>query len=728
MGHKALMCLLGFILFLVLLESGLRAGGFIILSYQDHRNKVSLKQQGAYRILCLGESTTQNQYPPVLEQMLNRNNRNIKFSVIDQGRAATNTSVILLHLESYLNVYRPDMVVVMMGINDRGVHIAYEKPSNFRIVLFLRSLRTYKLARLLGSRITSRTRERQPGLAHARLEEGCASLEDGIRKEEALRKTIRLNPGNDKAYAELGRIYYDVGYFKKAYDAFKKAIESNPGNDAAYVGLGWVYHDLWQTRNDEACFKKAIEVNPGNDAAYVGLGWLYHERGQFDKSEEFLKKAIALNPGNDKAYFELGSLYYTFERPEKAEKLFQKAIELNARNDMAYAMLGRLYYRKGLVPQAAACFKNALEADVGNKSQFYAALGTLYAEMKRFPSAQESYNNANRLRLNSYNSATADNFLRLKEILDSRNIKLVCVQYPMLSVEPLKRIFKEDGEGILFVDNEQTFKNGVIKAGYRSYFTDMFSGDFGHCTDKGNQLLAENIARIICSAVHIESTFAPSADGAGRRNEFKKDVSADHGIDKNYGAYLETGWLFYEHGNLSQAEELFQKARELDPGNEGANLGLGRIYIDKQEPSRAEAYIKAAAEADPENDRIFLDLGHIYYAKKDFLQAQYYLNKAILLNSRNDGAYILHGLICCEQGRQQQAQRYFKIAEGLLKTAIEIDPRDFNAYIGVGVLSVAHGDFVRAVDCFLKALQINPRMQAASRGLGSSLEKLMNDL
>jgi len=35
------------------------------------------------------------------------------------------------------------------------------------------------------------------------------------------------------------------------------------------------------------------------------------------------------------------------------------------------------------------------------------------------------------------------------------------------------------------------------KISYNDYFTDMFAGDFGHCTRKGNRLLAENIANVI---------------------------------------------------------------------------------------------------------------------------------------------------------------------------------------------------------------------------------------
>jgi len=54
---------------------------------------------------------------------------------------------------------------------------------------------------------------------------------------------------------------------------------------------------------------------------------------------------------------------------------------------------------------------------------------------------------------------------------------------------------------LFFVDNEQVFKEAVKKAGYKEYFKDMFAGDFGHCTQKGNELLAQNIADVILKDV-----------------------------------------------------------------------------------------------------------------------------------------------------------------------------------------------------------------------------------
>ena len=105
------------------------------------------------------------------------------------------------------------------------------------------------------------------------------------------------------------------------------------------------------------------------------------------------------------------------------------------------------------------------------------------------------------LRLNYYIPATVNNYHALKSILDKRGITYVCVQYPMRNIEPLKKLFQGNDEGIIFVDNEKIFRDLVAKEGYQSYFRDAFGGDFGHCTEKGNRLLAENIAKVIVKEV-----------------------------------------------------------------------------------------------------------------------------------------------------------------------------------------------------------------------------------
>jgi tetratricopeptide (TPR) repeat protein len=478
--------------------------------------------------MCLGESTTRGQYPAFLEETLNQRNTGIKFSVIDKGLDGTTTSAILERLATDLDKYHPDMVITMMGINDWGTHIPYEATTTSKSVLFLKSFRTYKLAKIIWLHIMSKARE--IGLYKPREDKHNESIriEDSFDKalgsnlkdvntclelgrvyqyqgkfpqaEEIFKKAIALYPENDQAYLELGRVYRDQGKFSESEDSFKKALELSPQNVNAYIELGSRYHDQEIFYRSEDLFKRSLELHPENYYAYIGLGWFYRDRGKFLQAEEIFKKAIELYPKNYYAYLELGRLYRDLGKLSQAEGLIKKSLELHPENVRAYIGLGWLYREQGKFLQAEEIFKKAIEL-YPYEDDAYAAISVFYEETAKPGLAGEYAKKANTERLRYYNPVTAVNYRKLKDILDKRGIRFVCVQYPMRNMGPLKKIFEDNEKNVIFVDNEKIFKDAIKRGGSIAYFRDMVGRDFGHCTKKGNRLLAENIANVILKEV-----------------------------------------------------------------------------------------------------------------------------------------------------------------------------------------------------------------------------------
>lgn len=436
--QKIVLVVLGILIFTVFLEGGLRLGGFILLSLQEYRNINAIRQKGTYRIMCLGESTTalgdRNSYPSQLEETLNQRNIGIKFSVINKGLTAVDTSRILMRLEDNLDQCQPDMVIAMMGINDGGDHLPYDASFYSRPQLFLKSLRIYKLSRLLWLHVLHKAGKLYPpklrGEERDVKQQRLSQIEEDVTVSN---KSAEQTSLDDKEYVDMGKAYMGRGDFVKAEKPFMKAIELNPMNDQAYAALAVQYSYLGKFSQAEEMFKRNIEVSPGNDAAYIGLAFFYSNYlGKFSQAE--------------------GS--------------FKKAIELKSFNcDIAYG-----------------------------------GLALVYNEMGRIEPAEECYKKANELRLWYYKPVTRNNYLKLREILDKRRVRLVCAQYPVRSIAALKQIF-EDQKGVIFVDNEKVFKDMLKKASYKEYFKDMFGGEFGHCTPKGNRLLAGNIANVILKEV-----------------------------------------------------------------------------------------------------------------------------------------------------------------------------------------------------------------------------------
>ena len=113
-----------FILFIF--ELILRSFGLILLLPQEKKNQIYKEDFSKIRILALGESTTADYFAPTeagawprqLERLLNQ--KGFPTRVYNEGIAATTSAFILSNLNNYLALYKPHIVISMMGVNDTG--------------------------------------------------------------------------------------------------------------------------------------------------------------------------------------------------------------------------------------------------------------------------------------------------------------------------------------------------------------------------------------------------------------------------------------------------------------------------------------------------------------------------------------------------------------------------------------------------------------------------------
>jgi len=274
--------ILGVFLALILIEAGLRLGGFIILSLREYRNIASAKQKGIYLIMCLGESTTADgpgPYPDQLENVLNQHNLGIKFIVVNEGVPTVNTRYILEHLKGNIDKYHPDMVVAMMGINDKYIKY-YEGLQDADTTLF-NTFKTYKFLRLIQKNILERTKRRmsnkanvqgQPDISQERL---GREERKNLQVEKACQKAIVLDRNNTDAYAELGWLYMQERKYRQAEELFRQAVNLNSRNSQVYFGIGTLHKARGEYIQAEKDFEKTIFLDPGNDRACADLGWIY---------------------------------------------------------------------------------------------------------------------------------------------------------------------------------------------------------------------------------------------------------------------------------------------------------------------------------------------------------------------------------------------------------------------------------------------------------------------
>ncbi len=243
----------------------------------------------------------------------------------------------------------------------------------------------------------------------------------------------------------------------------------------------------------EESLKKLIESEPRNRSLYSDLGWHYLGRGNLVEAEEAFNKAVKLEPRNGNLYYDLAVCYINMEKSTLAETSYKKALALGVDPIPIKIDLGFYYLKIGKNIEAENIFKRTIALYPENDFVCGAA-GMFYNEIGKHEKSEYYFKKANNLRMKYYNPERRRNHRKIKEILNARKIKFVCVQYPVRGIEPLKKRLA-GYDDILFIDNEKIFKEKLKKASYSRYFIDLFGGDFGHCTPEGNLLLADNIAK-----------------------------------------------------------------------------------------------------------------------------------------------------------------------------------------------------------------------------------------
>ncbi|MFC2061444.1 tetratricopeptide repeat protein [Elusimicrobiota bacterium] len=315
------------------------------------------------------------------------------------------------------------------------------------------------------------------------------------KAENMYKKAISLDPTNVWSYHNLGECYKNWKKHEKAENMYKKVISLDPANVWSYYNLGECYKNWKKYEKAENMYKKVISLDPTNVWPYSRLGECYKDCEEYDKEEKMLKKAIAVDHDNAWAYFQLGKHYKGNKEYDKAEKILKKAIALDPKNIWNYIEVARCYCEQGrnYFDKAEKILKKGLlmnpDSDMLTYKLIYCKQMISYSGKKVDDKVFEYYI-----------PNTVSNYRKIKEIADREKIELVCVQYPVRKVESLKNIF-QNKEDIIFVDNEMSFKNALKQEGYDAYFCDMFGKDFGHCTMKGNRLLAENIADVILEEI-----------------------------------------------------------------------------------------------------------------------------------------------------------------------------------------------------------------------------------
>ena len=483
------LALFSFAILVVSLEIVLRLAGFMYMTRQNVSNLLNTKSGDKITILCLGESTTSSAYPTRLVDTLKEKIPGVEFEVIDKGVPATTSSAIVENLDEYISLYKPDIIVSMMGINDKGEHIQYvNKPD----LPWFKRLKVTKLFYLSINRVTS-------------LLEKASSEPTPIQEEEKTREehikwfekqTISKVPLEKLKL--VGDAYFHKQQFEKAIKVYEAILSKDMKNAVSHFDLGNVYAHAQNHVGAIPYFIKALEIDPGYLEAEQNLAMSYQHASSWEESKATFEKIVEKYP-NDAWSHMLFAMSFNLEGDlDNAEKYYKIAIELNPLESLPYQELGNVFRKQGRYEEEKALYLSVIDnpaiQNESLKRMMKQLLNTLHLETRESVVAEEPViEEGNESAM--YSAETKEAYDKLKEVSLEKGIKLFAMQYPVRSVEALKAMIDDDR--VTYIDNEGIFKEKLEAVGYDALFFDSFAGDFGHSTHLANQLIADNIVETI---------------------------------------------------------------------------------------------------------------------------------------------------------------------------------------------------------------------------------------
>ncbi len=506
---------------LLILEVGLRLGGWAFLLLQENHNRKNINSNAEYRILCLGESTTalggENAYPAQLERILNSRQNFRRFKVINKGVPATTTDQILAKVNGYIDEYKPHLVVSMMGINDPqdlAKRSWREKLSQYS--------KAFKLFDMIVSHWSTRKQEAkldffekqitklerqaafQPSsrvfveLTKANLYRSANRPED---EKKAILKVLSLDPKNSQAWHLLGIYYQRHAEYQKALEAFEKSyiFGSSEIKVSSLDRMAQAYKFLNEYGKAQKIYQDILNQQPMHPEANGALADIFLEQGELSQAIKFYEKQLEIFPQSVPVYGKLAHCYRRDGRQKMADAIFDLGAKVNKDDPEFFYEWGYALLEDKKYSQAQNAFEQALKLNKndlrGVNDRIYERLLECYQVQNKTGQAAELKNQIQK-QAGRYNPVTQKNYRALAQILAKRGIGLVAVQYPHRPLAGLEDMLSSQ-RGIVFVDNQEIFQKEIEKVGYEQVFTDRFAGDFGHCTPKGNALLAEHIVQVI---------------------------------------------------------------------------------------------------------------------------------------------------------------------------------------------------------------------------------------
>lgn len=203
----------------------------------------------------------------------------------------------------------------------------------------------------------------------------------------------------------------------------------------------------------------------------------------------------------------------------------------------------------------------------------------------------------------------------------------------------------------------------------------------------------------------------------GRAAEFYgKAIAAE--ADVNVAAYRNLAEIYRRQNRFREAAETTRSGLLKFAADGNLYVDLARFYILAERNAEAVAAAEKAAELLPENTQAQSNLCRVYYETKQLQAALKACGAALKLNPSDGASTVYSGFVNLSLGRENEAKEIFKRAAEQMTEYTRANPDYFDGFYMLGNALYYAEQPQKAIQAYLKTLELNPAFTRARFNLG----------
>lgn len=503
--------------------------------------------------------------------------------------------------------------------------------------------------------------------------------EDMVKKAiEQYEKITKLDPKDKDAWLLLGRLHKLAQNSVEAEDAYKKVLELDEGNEDALIGLAMVYADLGDHPRSAEMLQKVTGKNP-SVRTLTFLASNYEQMREYALAAEAYRRALDLSPGNSDVKRAMAESLLMADRTDEAVKYFEEVAAEDPDDYRSQLRLSQIYRQQRKMKEAWDALENAKRASPDNLEIQYHEVNLLEADGKSEKAIEALKAILKSTEKSAYSRGEESNraiFLERLALL-YRSTE----QYAA-AIETYQKVEALDPEAVARVaaNIADTFRQAKefrkaaeeIERAYQKYPNDRTVAVVRATilADAGEADKAISAAKKLGEGRSDRETYLTQAqiyekvrrfDLMGKAIDEAEKLSTS---DEEKAAVLFMRGAMYERmKKYNEAEASFRKVLELDPENASAMNYLGYMFADRDlHLEEAHELVSKALDYEPHNGAYLDSLGWVYYRMDRLEEAEDYLKRAVQKVSRDPVVHDHLGDIYFRQGKLKEAISHWRLS------------------------------------------------------------------